>query len=191
MHAWEWIRRHFPYCHFCSIHPNYFVLLYLLIAIMLQFFSRPWLAVFAIVASCAFVARSIVRRIKNAQFAKSKGCLPPKPLPQSERLLGLGLLRQQKQAASSHSLLALFQQRFDANGNTWSAVLAGRRFICTIEPENVRSILQSNFADYSVGGSRVKAFGPLLGNNGVFTADGAAWEHSRVGDRLLGEDVHR
>jgi cytochrome P450 len=147
---------------------------------MLSVLNRPWLATVAIFALCSFVLRAVTRRVANARFAASKGCLPPTPLPQSERLLGLGLLRQQKQAASSHTLLSLFQQRFDANGNTWSAVLAGRRFICTIEPENVRSILQSNFVDYSVGGSRVKAFGPLLGNNGVFTADGAAWEHSRV-----------
>jgi hypothetical protein len=54
----------------------------------------------------------------------------------------------------------------------------GHTFITTDEPENVKAILATNFKDFGIG-KRLEAFGPQFGS-GIFTTDGAHWEHSRV-----------
>lgn len=48
----------------------------------------------------------------------------------------------------------------------------------TIEPENIKTILATKFKDYSLG-NRHSTFYPLLGD-GIFTLDGAGWQHSRA-----------
>ena len=50
--------------------------------------------------------------------------------------------------------------------------------IQTVEPENLKTMLAVNFKDYGLGDRRKTAFIPFLGR-GIFTTDGAAWQHSR------------
>ena len=50
--------------------------------------------------------------------------------------------------------------------------------IITTEPENIKMILATDFKSYSLGDHRKKIMIPLLGE-GIFTTDGAAWQHSR------------
>ena len=50
--------------------------------------------------------------------------------------------------------------------------------IATIEPENIKSVLSTDFKSYSLGDNRKRLMTPLLGE-GIFTTDGAAWQHSR------------
>jgi hypothetical protein len=69
-------------------------------------------------------------------------------------------------------------RRFEDVGNTFSHVSMGRKIWVTREPENVKAILATNFKDFGIG-QRFRAMGPLLGQ-GIFTSDGALWEHSRV-----------
>lgn len=61
---------------------------------------------------------------------------------------------------------------------TWSSTAMGRVFINTIDPENIKTVLATSFNDFGLG-HRLHTFGPLLGR-GIFTTDGAHWEHSRV-----------
>lgn len=61
---------------------------------------------------------------------------------------------------------------------TWSSTAMGRVFVNTIDPENIKAVLATNFNDFGLG-HRLHTFGPLLGK-GIFTTDGAHWEHSRV-----------
>lgn len=51
--------------------------------------------------------------------------------------------------------------------------------ITTCEPEILKTVLALNFRDYNIRTIRKAVFAPILGN-GVFTNDGAAWEHSRA-----------
>lgn len=48
----------------------------------------------------------------------------------------------------------------------------------TIEPENVKTMLATNFKDWNLPDMRKDAFIPLFGR-GIFTTDGAEWQHSR------------
>lgn len=80
--------------------------------------------------------------------------------------------------AKEKKLLPGGMKRFDEVGNTYSAITMGRPVILTREPENVKAILATNFKDFGIG-ARYKVMGALLGK-GIFTSDGALWEHSRA-----------
>jgi cytochrome P450 len=63
-------------------------------------------------------------------------------------------------------------------GNTFSNKVLNKKFIVTIEPQNVKTVLSLRFKDFGLG-NREKVLGPLLGQ-GIFTMDGAFWSHSRA-----------
>ena len=126
-----------------------------------------------------FIAKSFASYIATLRFKRAHGCKPVNKVPQFERILGLGMYKEQSEAHKNKKILESSRKRFAENGNTWSASILGQTFVNTIEPENIKTILATNFKDYGLGG-RLRAFGPLLGR-GIFTSDGTAWEHSRVG----------
>ncbi|KAL2069998.1 hypothetical protein VTL71DRAFT_14678 [Oculimacula yallundae] len=137
-----------------------------------------YMKVIPILLVITFCITKLINYIRVAQFKKQHGCKPDVQIPQAERIIGYGLYRIQKQAQKDRKLLAVSRKRFEDNGNTWSAVLMGNRFYNTIEPENIKALLASQFSDFGLG-QRQEAFGPLLGQ-GIFTTDGKQWEHSRA-----------
>jgi len=56
--------------------------------------------------------------------------------------------------------------------------MLGQPILNTIDMENIKCILATNFKDFGVG-KRQQFMGALLGQ-GIFTTDGAQWEHSRA-----------
>jgi hypothetical protein len=125
-----------------------------------------------------YIARSLTSYISEYRFKKAHGCKPERKLPQFERFIGYGLYRIQRKAFVNQQILPVGRARYAANGPTYSSVLLGMKFINTMDPENIKAILATNFSDFGLG-QRLVTFGPLLGK-GIFTSDGAAWEHSRV-----------
>lgn len=115
---------------------------------------------------------------QDYRFAKEHGCEEPAALPQSERILGYANFKQQVQMSKEKKILPDGQRRFDEVGDTFSAVTLGRKLWITRDPENIKTLLATNFKDFGIG-QRFKALGALLGQ-GIFTSDGALWEHSRV-----------
>ncbi|TEY86536.1 hypothetical protein BOTCAL_0006g00160 [Botryotinia calthae] len=55
----------------------------------------------------------------------------------------------------------------------------GTTTIFTIDPQNIQTYYSTDFKDYGVHRLRKKAFYPLLAD-GIFSTDGAYWEHSRA-----------
>jgi len=99
-------------------------------------------------------------------------------MPQTERIIGYGNFKHQVAMSKAKQLLPDGLRRFETLGDTWSVVAMGRKLWVTREPENVKAVLATNFKDFGIG-RRYKALGALLGQ-GIFTSDGALWEHSRV-----------
>ena len=62
-------------------------------------------------------------------------------------------------------------------GNTFTQQFLGRGLVTTIDPENIKAILATQFQDFCLG-TRHEEFYPLLGD-GIFTLDGAGWSHAR------------
>lgn len=131
----------------------------------------------AAVAGTAFLfllRRTLLRR----RTARRYGCQPVAHSLSWDPFLGLDILPTAVRAAREHRLLEFSCQNYRRFGNT----LKGREllinFIITIEPENIKSILSTNFKDYGVG-FRLATFAPLLGA-GIFDSDGDHWAASRA-----------
>ena len=106
-------------------------------------------------------------------------CKPPRKLPQIDPIFGLDLFRTNIKASKNHTLLNTTLERFRRNGfDTCQMHAMGNTIIFTINPEILKTVMSLKFKDWSLGDRRKKFFCPLLGN-GIFTTDGAAWQHSR------------
>lgn len=125
------------------------------------------------------VLASKVQNYLEAQaFAQKNGTQPARKLPQWEQWVGIQNVLEMLRAAKNHGILELGLRRYTAMGKTFETKALGRSFTHTIDPENIKTVLSTNFKDFAVG-QRIDTLGPLLGS-GIFTTDGAAWEHSRV-----------
>lgn len=128
--------------------------------------------------SCYIIIKRIITYLSARSFSKAHGCKPIYQIPQSERIIGYGYFKEQMESARNKTLLETTVKRYEEHGMTWSSTAMGRVFINTIDPENIKAVLATNFHDFGLG-HRLHVFGPLLGK-GIFTTDGAHWEHSRV-----------
>ena len=122
--------------------------------------------------------RKLFTIIQNYRFSKAHGCQDAPQMPQSERILGYGNFKEQVAMFKAKKILPEGVRRFEDLGDTYSVVSMGRKLIITREPENIKAVLATNFKDFGIG-RRFTAMGALLGQ-GIFTSDGALWEHSRV-----------
>lgn len=124
------------------------------------------------------VITKIAAYVEAARFSKANGCRPVNKLPQGERVIGWQFSEQTKQEKENKEYLEAGRQRLLKHGHTYRLTVMGHTFVTTDEPENVKAILATNFKDFGLG-KRLEAFGPQFGS-GIFTTDGAHWEHSRV-----------
>ena len=69
----------------------------------------------------------------------------------------------------------MMKGRFDLLGvNTAHLKILTRTFVATLEPENLKCVLASDFRSYSLSKERKELLRPILGD-GIFTTDGEAW----------------
>ncbi|KAL8859596.1 MAG: hypothetical protein Q9178_003995 [Gyalolechia marmorata] len=92
---------------------------------------------------------------------------------------GIDLIRDEIKSIKEHTMLENFQARFrNLDCTTFSAKELHLQLLLTMEPENIKSILATDFKSYRLGEEREKSLRPILGD-GIFTTDGAQWQHSR------------
>jgi hypothetical protein len=109
----------------------------------------------------------IYNYIRITRYKRKQGCKPGVKLPQFDRILGLDIFRIQIQASKEKATLKLGKDRYDRYGTTWSVSVMGETFYNTIEPENIKTILATDFKKFGIGGRQL-AFKPLLGK-GIFS----------------------
>lgn len=90
-----------------------------------------------------------------------------------ENIYGTKVLKENIAAAKQHRLLLSIRERFARNGNTTYSKVLMTEIIGTIEPENLKAMLATQFNDFGLPPRRLNAFTPLLGNR-IFTTNGAA-----------------
>nr|P43083.1 RecName: Full=Cytochrome P450 52E1; AltName: Full=CYPLIIE1 [Starmerella apicola]CAA53811.1 cytochrome P450 [Starmerella apicola] len=109
--------------------------------------------------------------------AKKLGCAPPVIVFSFP--LGLPALYKFATAMLHDNLLEYISIRIaDMKVRTGFQTLAGQRWLVTLEPENIKTVLATSFKDYSLGFRYDIMYG-LLGN-GIFTLSGDGWKHSRA-----------
>lgn len=110
---------------------------------------------------------------------KAHGCKPISRFPEVENpFLGWRFLLSTMRAYREYRLMELIQDRYNRLGYTIRAKVMLTYVYHTAEPENIKTILAIKFNDWNLPDSRKRSLTPLLGQ-GIFTSDGAAWQHSR------------
>ena len=115
---------------------------------------------------------------RYAAEAKRLGCKPP-PVEPNKWPLGidqlLRLLKADREMLYPDDMIKHFDEMQDW---THEFSILGNTALSTVEPKNIQAMLATQFHDFALGPTRRNNFLPLLGN-GIFTADGKGWEHSR------------
>lgn len=133
------------------------------------------------IAACGFAILVPKTRawVVRRQQTKRHCCEAPPSLPQLDPIFGLdlilGLFKSLKEDRRNVSLL----EQFRRHGNTFQVTTFGQAKIFTIEPQNLQSVLSTNFSSWGVEPMRLFAFEPFVGK-GIMCSDGAFWEHSRA-----------
>lgn len=131
---------------------------------------------FVLFSIVLLVVKNVYKSFQSSQRARSLGCLPGVYGPSGP--FGLGFFMTVAKAAKDGTRIQLHDSLYKVHGNTFKQKIPGNEILFTIEPENAKAILTSQFADFGLG-HRAKTFWPLLGD-GIFNADGHTWSHART-----------
>ena len=127
------------------------------------------LIVLAIISVITYYVYSIHRAsAARLAFCGKHGCQEMRRIPQSERILGIAALLEIRGVEKSHRVLDYFTEKLAQHGPTFSVQILRNNIMLTCDPENIKTILATQFQDYSVE-KRKFIFSPLLGN-GIFVS---------------------
>ncbi|KAJ5780217.1 cytochrome P450 [Penicillium paradoxum] len=117
--------------------------------------------------------------IVDRRKAKLLGCQPAH-LQRNRLPLGWDLLQRLRAATNAGNLPEEMYKMFQEERHwTFKSSMLGTTFVQTVEPKNIQALLATQFEDFELGDLRRRALSPMLGN-GIFTADGKYWKHSRA-----------
>ncbi|KAL1999931.1 hypothetical protein VTN02DRAFT_3787 [Thermoascus thermophilus] len=120
--------------------------------------------------------RFLVNRYRHSRQAKAWSCRPAHRFPSG--FFGIRTFVEFNKAQQEKSFVKHIRELHRKYGNTIELEVLGNPMVFTIEPENIKAILATQFTDFGLG-IRNKSFRPLLGD-GIFTLDGPGWWHSRA-----------
>lgn len=135
--------------------------------------------------------RIVTFYVTRRRISKLHQCFPPVKYPLTPFLFGLEFFVASIRAVKSNTYLQFIHQLYNEHGNTFTiqASYFSPLLIHTIEPANIKTVLATNFADYTAGALRRKSFAPLLGGS-IFLSDGKEWTHSRALLRRCFAHIH-
>ncbi|KAI1245573.1 hypothetical protein MGN70_012463 [Eutypa lata] len=112
---------------------------------------------------------------RNAQG----GCAPAPEYPNDH--FGVRFFLEAARNVRTNTLLAKRKQNLKTIGHTFVHKLFPEITfsISTDDPENIKTILATNFEDWVIPKGRIQAFSPLLGSHSIFTTNGPEWHHAR------------
>ena len=112
------------------------------------------------------------------RFKAAHGCREPKRW--NSGFYGIKEFRTVMSWARKKAHVEYVCGRFDTIGKkSMMASFLGTDALQTIEPENIKAMLATQFKDFELGKIRYNAFHAMLGD-GIFTLDGKGWEYSRA-----------
>lgn len=126
------------------------------------------------------VAKSKLTTFRNARKGKALGCKPPYMRP-NKYPWGIDHLLVSIDAFKSGTFLTVVENFFKvvSGRHTFSTTVFGMVDTLTVEPNNIKAILATQFEDFDLGERRANIMDPFLGS-GIFTQDGSKWQHSRA-----------
>lgn len=126
-----------------------------------------------------YLYREFTKSTSHRGLRKEHHCEPVKKVVTKDPIFGLDYLWTLLAQCRKHVSLESSQREFDVlKTHTFHVSILRQPLLFTIEPENLKTILALNFKSWGLGEERKKTLGPFLGE-GIFTSDGASWQHSR------------
>ncbi|KAJ5774892.1 hypothetical protein N7457_009788 [Penicillium paradoxum] len=125
--------------------------------------------------SALLLVRYFAQALHHRRQSKALHCEPAREGPTA--FFGIPAFIQLCKAVREKTWIDYLTQEFELYGNTFRNQLLNRSLLATIEPENIKAILATQFKDFNLG-TRHQHFYPLLGD-GIFTLDGEGWAHAR------------
>ncbi|OTA06438.1 Cytochrome P450 CYP2 subfamily [Trichoderma parareesei] len=130
-----------------------------------------------LVTLALWVARMTINRIREHRKIKSMGnyghALQPR-LP-----FGIDFIYYGVRSTIAHKNLELWRDIFFANGTyTCEMRILNERVVLTVDPDNIKAVLATQFHDFGKGPDFKREWSELLGDS-IFTTDGAQWHDSR------------
>lgn len=141
------------------------------------------MAVIALVAALVLglSLMKVFQRIRWSHQAKALGAKPPQAfIPLKDPVFGLDYLFEMLQAGKQSRYLPLSLLRFQKLG--CHTYVTNRFFFDTVhttDPENLKSILSTNFQSFRITSSRIEAFHALIGE-GILSSNGERWARARA-----------
>ncbi|KAH7117039.1 cytochrome P450 alkane hydroxylase [Dendryphion nanum] len=117
--------------------------------------------------------------IRRRALIKQHGCQHPKQVPCKDPLLNSDLMYDTYKAYRRGDLLGCWARRIQNSGNRTVLLRPLRWWVyLTDDPDNIKTMLATNFDKWSLGEERIAQMVSFLGY-GIFCTEGAAWKHSR------------
>lgn len=137
--------------------------------------SNPSFILIGALSALLLVVRYIVQALHHRKQSKALHCEPARLGPST--FFGIPAFFRLGKAVREKTWIDYLTNEYGVYGTTYRQKFLNRDLLTTIEPENVKAILATQFKDFSLG-TRHQQFYPLLGD-GIFTLDGAGWSHAR------------
>ncbi|KAI0859928.1 cytochrome P450 52E2 [Xylaria cubensis] len=143
----------------------------------LQLCLRPVVVLGAGLVALYFLRSDYKDHVRAAEL----GCKPAPRYPRYD-VLGIRFLLETARLLKENVMLQKRKELLEECGYTFvhGVFPDGGVCITTAEPENVRAVLCTGFADWDVPRLRIRGFLPVLGRHSIFTTNGAEWQHSRA-----------
>jgi len=117
------------------------------------------------------LVKYVIQYQRRSAIIRNKGCKPLRSYPHKDPILGLDLFFLNVGLVKSGKFLPGVRERFEKiPGWTYSQLLLGTKLINTVEPENIKAILATQFKDFGMPSTRTDAVVPVFGH-GIFTED--------------------
>lgn len=137
----------------------------------------PYISNWYAVIVVAVVVAQTAKWVHIRRFNRKNGCGEPFTYADCGPF-AVPLLFRLLRVKSSGMMLDFIKAIFDTvEKYTFDLYLMGVPVICTVDPENIKAVLATQFTDFALG-VRHAHFKPLLGD-GIFTLDGDGWKNSR------------
>ncbi|RAL67971.1 hypothetical protein DID88_008695 [Monilinia fructigena] len=111
--------------------------------------------------------------------AKKLNCQPP-PILKNNLPLGIDQVTRALEALATKSFPPDTQKKHkEVNALTYRNSILGKDGFATIDEQNIKAMLGTQFPEFDLGAPRIDNFLPFLGP-GIFAQDGKDWEQSRA-----------
>ena len=136
-------------------------------------------------AAALQLASFIYTRVQQDRKAKVSGC-EKAFYPPGFGILGWTNFRNFMNAVNTFNMPGFLVERWQTMSQAYGAPLGTHRYsllgienIHTVDPENVKALLATQFQDFEQGPIKRAIVEPVFGD-GIFGQDGKKWEHSRA-----------